>query len=180
MTWVSERSGIASSGVRRRARVPQAAKHATRITVVHGRPAHTAMRRPRRPTWRSVASMARSLGPQTPGGFEPTLGGDEEVARRHDALAFLETAADLVAEIGAHAEVDLAWLQATVPHVDEDDAAWPRVEDGLDGDEQAFAMVDREDRVDIGLGAEREAGVVEDHAGSARARRRIDRRVDVI
>src|SRR5437899_1651824 len=84
MTCVSERSGIASRVVRESANSPSANAAATPASVNARRVAQKAMRR----------SITRA-SPVLERGGEARVGGDEEVARGHDALTTLHAAHDL-------------------------------------------------------------------------------------
>src|SRR5205085_12154602 len=103
MTCVSLRSGIASSGVCAIAWIASTTATSTPPTVARGCRAH-------QPITRSIAFMGLSpwASPLARRRAQPALRGDEEVARRHDALAGSEPARYLVPAAGAGAQRHVA------------------------------------------------------------------------
>src|SRR5262245_33174490 len=97
MTWVSERSGIASSGVSGIPRTPKSVASTTNVTVRIGFFAQAAISLA---IMRSPSSRQRRL--------ELTLGGDQEVPRRHDHLPRSQAALDRVPVARSRAEDDFA------------------------------------------------------------------------
>src|SRR5207237_6400225 len=108
ITWVSDRSGTASSGVRNSAATPNPSAISTAITVST--------------RWRPQASISRSItigSPLLGRRAELALGGHEEVARGHDDLPRAQAAADFVPATGARAELDLARHEPARPEIHE-------------------------------------------------------------
>src|SRR5437879_4714230 len=100
ITWVSERSGTASSRVLNRAEIPSPNTINTPITV--------------KTRWRPQASINRSITIASPLLSRRTklaFGGHEEVARGHHDLPCSHTTADLVVATGTHAELHFARLE---------------------------------------------------------------------
>src|SRR5690349_8604565 len=108
ITWVSERSGIASSGTFRKARKPRAAATSTTDTVRARFRAHQAMR----------PSITASL-PFLRRRLEPALRRDQEVPRRDHDLARREPRDHLDIVPGLRAEGDLARREPAVPEIHE-------------------------------------------------------------
>src|SRR5437870_4908411 len=98
MTWVSERSGTASSGVRVRARTPKPAATRTAATVNTGFRAQRAIRRA------IMAPCLELLGGRT----ELALRGHQEVARGHDHFARPQAGEDHVVAAGPGTELDFS------------------------------------------------------------------------
>src|SRR5436853_2982292 len=117
ITCVSERSGIASSGVRWNDRIPKPAATRTAITVRTGFRAHQAMSR----------SITRRL-PLLRRRLELALGRDEEIAGGHDDLSGPEAAQHFIVLPRLGAEGHRARREAPIPEVHEDDALVTGVE----------------------------------------------------
>src|SRR5262245_38350273 len=114
ITWVSERSGTASSGVRNSAAIPNPTAIRTPATV--------------KTQFRAQASIRRAIMAASPllrRRAQLALRGDQEVARAHHDLARPQTAPDLVIAAGAHSELHLARGESPVPEVDEHHRALP-------------------------------------------------------
>src|SRR5882762_6287689 len=119
ITWVSDRSGIASSGVSQRARTPNPAATMIAARVSTRFRAHHAMRR----------SIIASL-PFLRRRLELALRRYEEIARGHHDLSGLEPAQHFVVVPGLGAQGDGARREPSVPEIHEHDALVADVEDG--------------------------------------------------
>src|SRR5258706_5475425 len=128
ITWVSERSGMASSVVFGKARMPKPA--ATRIAArVRTRfRAHQAMRR-------SIIALLPFLRR----GFEPALGRDQEIPRGHDDLSGLEARDHLVVVARLRSKGHGARSESAVPQVHEHHTPVADVEDGALGNRETSA-----------------------------------------
>src|SRR6476659_1709540 len=118
MTWVSDRSGIASSGIVLIAWIASPTAIAVRTRTRTRLRAENSMIRSMTMSGMvsGVRSRRRGAGQR---GAEPGLGVEEEVGRRHDLLSFLHSRADL-AQIGeAHAGRHLARLEDARAGLDE-------------------------------------------------------------
>src|SRR5258707_207597 len=118
ITWVSERSGIASRGVFRKARMPRAAVTRTTDTVRTRFRAHHAIQR-------SIIDPLPFLRRR----LEAALRSDQKIPGRHDALARLEARdhLDIVPRLGPQRH--LARGETAVPEIHEHEALVARVED---------------------------------------------------
>src|SRR5207249_7769526 len=106
MTCVSERSGTASSDVRKRAAMPNPAAISTPMTVNKRCRAQRAIRR-------SIMSASPFLCRRA----QLALGPDQEVARRHHEVACFEPAQHFVETIGALSELNFARRQTTIAEI---------------------------------------------------------------
>src|SRR6058998_1506429 len=111
ITWVSERSGIASTGVFRNARTPKAAATRTATMVSARFRAHHAMRR-------SIIAPLPFLRRR----LEPALRGDQEIPRGHDDLAGFDAGDYLVKVAGLRSQRDGARREPAVPEIYEHNA----------------------------------------------------------
>src|SRR6188508_3885655 len=118
MTCVSERSGMASSGVCRIARSPATVATSTSAIVTTRFRAHHVMSR-------SIMAVL-PLGGR---GAKPRLGRHEEVARGDHHIPFAKSADDFVPVARLRPQRDLARRQASLADIDEDDPPIARVED---------------------------------------------------
>src|SRR5262245_24896982 len=113
MTCVSERSGTASSGVRRSAAIPRPRAAIVPATV-------KTLWRAERATRRSITTFS---SPPLRRRSQRALGADEEVSRGHHVVAVAEPAHHLVVTAGADSELDFARREAPVAQVHEHDVA---------------------------------------------------------
>src|SRR5215470_7575172 len=149
MTWVSERSGMASSGTCR--------THQTAPPIA------TRVRSSTRNRFRALSSMTRSImsvgvrrrrRPRERGQrrAEAGLRVDEEVRRGHHRVAVREAGAHLVVALGLAAELDGAWLELALALDDEHDPMLAGVEHGALGYRQHATERHLDPGGDEGLG----------------------------
>src|SRR5690349_21637081 len=119
ITWVSESSGIASSGVLRKALRPKPAATRMAATVSARFRAHLPMRR-------SIIAPS----PLRPVRLEPALGRDQEVPRGHDGLAGGEARDDFVLVARLRPQGHGARSEPPVSQIHEYDALVADVENG--------------------------------------------------
>src|SRR5579871_2398709 len=128
MTWVSLRSGMASSGSVCSAHQPVTAAAATSRKTSSRLRAENSM---------IVLIM---IGSRRRSGFQLAFRIDEKIARGHDALAGFQPASNFDAAVRLLADADLARLEEAVPAIDEDHLSVARIEHGrLRHDQAAHA-----------------------------------------
>src|SRR3989338_7325267 len=130
MTWVSERSGMASSGMRRSDQTAPAIAATVNITMRNLFAAENSMSRPMAPAWRSTGrassedagagdpsvagmlpALAAAAAHSLQRGLQPALRVDQEVAADHHRLALGQSLANLVIAFGRHAKEHVPRLE---------------------------------------------------------------------
>src|SRR3989338_4249052 len=195
MTCVSERSGIASSGIFRIAQTDATRANATKIRTRNLLWAENSMSFSTTPPYRRLGDWPTSAAPRsglgaslamlvssTPnalqGRFEAALRIDQEVAAGHDQLTLCDTALNFVKAIRLDAHGHVPRLKHPLPLVDKHDLLGPGVKHGCLRDREDLARRDRNRGVHVHLGLQDILRVGQDGPHAGRSRRRIKHRVD--
>src|SRR3989338_2288166 len=206
MTCVSERSGIASSGIFRIAQTDATRANATKIRTRNLLWAENSMSFSMTPPcrrlgdWpasavpsslafgsggppgvklgRSLAMLVSSTPNAFQGRFEAALRIDQEVAAGHDQLTLCDTALNFVKAIRLDAHGHVPRLKHSLPLIDKHDLLGPGVKHGGLRNREDLARRDRNRGVHVHLGLQDILRVGQDGPHAGRSRRRIKHRVD--
>src|SRR5262245_17224208 len=182
MTWVSERSGMAS---RRMCRTHHTAPRSAAAVSSRTRTRFLALNSMIRSTIvlvlvsraaRGCATRRRLERPQR--GPETRLRVDQEVRGHHHILAGAEPGQHLVEALRVAPELYGTRLELTLAAHHEDDPMCARVEHGVLGNGEAVAERHLDRRIDEALGAEIGLRRGHERAHACRPRSRIEERVD--